>query len=339
MLTKTHADLAAQSALQAASQAEADGDLDRALGYFRALAELEPGNYRWPFEGVRVLRKAGRDGEAGEALRQALRRFPKALSRADVRAMLPEAKPTPERVLNVLGDNCPADAELRRPTIEDDGSADVIVAQGGRRAAVIVFTGLADRLVMPLPVFDRFLAALDLTAIYLRDRRRMGFFGGVASLAADYEGTVAALKAVLAERGVDTVHTLGNSAGGMAAVSYGIDLGAKTVHGFSAPVALVAATKDVDFRTAVFADRLLHGVPESRRDFRARLEAAGTPPSVRLYYGADMPEDVYHATFLEGRPGVTLHPIEGLAGHGALFRVAVTQGLRNLFAEAFGKRD
>src|SRR5690606_7275730 len=155
---------------------------------------------------------------------------------------------------------------------------------------------------VPLPVFDRYLAALDLTAIYLRDKRRIGFFNGVSALGDDYEQTLAALKALLAEKGAETVHTVGNSAGGMGAVSYGIDLGATKVLAFSAPVALVAETKNRDDRTAVFADRILHGVPEARRDFRRRLKD-GRGPGIHLYYGSEMPEDRYHGTFLEGQPG------------------------------------
>jgi len=343
MLSKSDAEQAVNTALDAAQKAEAAGDLDRALGYFRALAQIQPDNYRWPFEGVRVLRQSGRGQEAADALRKALRRFPRAPTRPDIRAMLPELRRAteerPAETLRALGDKCPSDAELKRPVIQDDGSADLIVGEGGRKAAVIVFTGLADRLVMPLPVFDRYLAALDLTAVYLRDKHRIGFFNGVKSLAGDYDGTIGALRSLLAEKGIATVHTLGNSAGGMAAVSYGIDLGADKVLAFSAPVALVAGTKNVDFRTAVFADRLLHGVPEAQRDFRGRLEAAERPPEVHLYYGAEMPEDVYHATFLEGRPGVRLHPLTGLAGHGALFRVALNGELRKVFAELFGERD
>ncbi len=328
------------AAVAIAREAEAAGDLDRALGYWRALAQIEPENPRWLFEEVRLLKTAGRIPEASVALAAALKRFPGARRSETLRAILPELKPSVEQAMQTLGPDCPTDEELKRAPISDeDGAGDFIVAEGGRRTAVIVFTGLADRMVMPLPVFDRYLAALDLTAIYLRDRRRIGFFDGVKSLGEDYDQTIDALKALTADRGIETVHTVGNSAGGMGAVSYGLDLGAARVLAFSAPVALVADTKNRDYRTAVFADRILHGVPEERRDFRARLTRQ--PGSeIHLYYGSEMPEDTYHATFLEGQPGVTLHPLAGLSGHGALFQVSQVQGgLRALFREMFGERD
>ena len=326
--------------LKVAQTAESAGDMDRALGYFRGLGELEPNNPRWAFEAVRVLRKSNRSAEAKEALVAALRRWPRAASSPSLAALVPEMKPDDSQIQSSLGQDCPPDEALQRPTIEDDGSADYIVGRGGRKAAVLVFTGLADRMTMPLPLFDRYFAELDLTAIYLRDVKRIGYFNGVASLGDDYDKTIERLKESLVDLGAMTVHTIGNSAGGMAAVSYGLDLHAKTVMGFSAPVALTRDAANLDRRTAVFAERILSpAVPAERRDLRARALASKGNTQIHLYYGAEMPEDRYHAAAMEGVPCVTLHPISGLAGHGALFRVAEQHGLRKLFAETFGKAD
>ncbi len=329
-----------ESTLEIARTAEAAGDYDRAVGYWRALAQMQPKNARWAFEEARVLRDAGRLPEAGKALTAALQRFPRARQSEEIRAILPELKPTVGRAIQTLGDDCPADDELKRPAIEDeDPAVDCIVARGGRKTAVVVFTGLADRMVMPLPAFDRFFAALDLTAVYLRDRRRYGYFGGVESLGRDYDETLAALRQKLDGLGVETVHTVGNSAGGIGAVSYGLDLGARTVLGFSAPVALTRAAAETDRRTPRFAERLLSdAVPAERRDLLARARAA-PDTAIHLFFGSEMPEDEYHARWLGEAPNVTLHPLPGLAGHGALFQVSRAKGLRPLFQEMFGAAD
>lgn len=332
--------LSTEQLLKVAQTAESAGDMDRALGFFRGLAELEPGNPRWAFEAVRVLRKSARHDEATQALKTALRKWPNAASRPAIVALVPELKPGEDQVRSALRDDCPPDAALKRQPIEDDGAGDCIVARGGRKAAVLVFTGLADRMTMPLPIFDRYLAELDLSAIYLRDTKRIGYFNGVSSLADDYDGTILKLKELLVDLGAMTVHTIGNSAGGMAAVSYGLDLKARTVLGFSAPVALTREAADRDRRTAVFAERILSdAVPPERRDLRARAVASRGSTQIHLYYGVDMPEDRFHAAAMEGVPCVTMHPIEGLAGHGALFRMAENHGLRKLFADTFGQVD
>ncbi|HYE42793.1 MAG TPA: hypothetical protein VEA15_05310 [Caulobacteraceae bacterium] len=335
-ITDSQTALATEQLAKTARAAEQAGDFDRALGFFRGLCEVEPANPVWAFDAVRVLNKSGRAAEAAEALRQAMRKWPDASRRPEIRAILPVVAPSEEQHRTALGADCPPDEALKRPLIKDDASEDFIVGLGGRKAAVLVFTGLADRIVMPLPLFDRYLAELDLTAIYLRDRKRIGFFNGVKSLADDYDGTIAKLKEVLGAAGVENVHTLGNSAGGIGAVSYGIDLGARTALGFSAPVSITRQAADLDRRTAVFAERLLGDVPPERRDLRQRLMEREGATAVHLYYGSEMPEDLYHASTLDGVPGVTLHPLPGLGGHGALFRMAETGGLRNLFRETYG---
>lgn len=326
--------------LSVAQTAESAGDMDRALGFYRALTEIDPTNPLWPFNAIRLLRNAGREPEAVEALGQALKKWPRAQSRPELAALVPELNPGAEEIRNALGEDCPPDEDLKRALVEDDGKTDLIVARGGRKAAVIIFTGLADRMVMPLPLFDRYLAELDLSAIYVRDRKRIGFFNGVSSLGDDYDSTLIAMKELLVDMGAMTVHTIGNSAGGIGAVSYGLDLRAKTVLAFSAPVAVTRAAADMDRRTAVFAERLLGpSVPAERRDLRARAEASRGSTRIHLYYGEEMPEDRYHAATLEGVPGVELHPLQGLGGHGALFRMANKHGLRPVMRELYGVAD
>lgn len=331
--------LSTEQLLKVAQTAESAGDMDRALGFFRGLGEVEPKNPRWAFEAVRILRKSDRHAEAAEALREALRKWPKAAQRPAIAALVPELKPDEAQVRSALREDCPPDEALKRPTIEDDGSSDCIVARGGRKAAVLIFTGLADRMVLPLPLFDRYLAELDLSAIYLRDRKRIGYFHGVTSLAADYEGAIERLKEMLVDFSAMTVHTIGNSAGGMAAVSYGLDLAARRILTFSAPLALTTETSQFDRRADVFLNRLLTQVPDQRRHLRERLMGVKGKTEVHLYYGAGMPEDRAHADVMAGAPCVTLHPIDGLAGHGALFRMAENHGLRKLFAQMFGEAD
>jgi tetratricopeptide (TPR) repeat protein len=321
-----------------ARAAEAGGDFDRALGFYRAAGQIDPTNPKWALEAVRVLRKSERGEEADAALKAALRKWPKVFDSALFRKSLPNLAPTEEKHRKALGDDVPPDSALKRPVVTDDGAADVIVGEGVRKTAVLVFTGLADRMVMPLPLFDRYLAELDLTAVFLRDSKRLGYFTGVASLG-DYDETIAALKDRLADMGVTRVHTLGNSAGGMGAVSYGLDLNANQVLGFSAPVSLLDKVAQIDRRTAVFNERLMKYVPEPRRDLRARIEAHAGDTHVHLYYGEEMPEDRFHAAALEGARNVHLHPLPGLAGHGALFSVAQSGQLRVLLRESFGEKD
>ncbi|HEY3812699.1 MAG TPA: hypothetical protein VGL66_05700 [Caulobacteraceae bacterium] len=333
-MTAETGDLGAETIAASARTAEEAGDFDRALGHYRALIQMQPRQPRWEIEAVRVLRLAGREAEGAEALRAALRKYPGAMGKPELRALIPEAADTTEKsARDALGAHCPPDEALKRPLAIDDES-DVIVARGGRPAAVIVFTGLADRMVLPLPLFDRYIAELDLSAIYLRDRNRVGYFNGVKSLG-DYDASITGLKKILADIGAERVHTVGNSAGGIGAVSMGIDLEAANIVGFSAPISITRAAADMDRRTQVFAERLLGNTPAARRDLRARLIARKDGGQTHLFYGSDMPEDRMHAQTLIGVDGVTLYPLPGLAGHGALFRLAQSGDLRRIFGNRF----
>jgi len=329
---------AADQLHRTAHAAETGGDFDRALGFYRALGQIDPTNPKWALDAVRVLRKSERESEAAEALKAALRKWPKVFDSELFRKSLPNLVPTEDKHRKALGDDVPGDEALKRAVVSDEDNADVIVGRGGRKTAVLVFTGLADRMVMPLPLFDRYLAELDITSIFLRDSKRLGYFTGVSSLG-DYDETIAALKDRLSDLGVTRVHTLGNSAGGMGAVSYGLDLGANQIIGFSAPVSLLDKVAQIDRRTAVFNERLMKYVPEPRRDLRARIDAHTGDTHVQLFYGEEMPEDRFHAAALEGARNVSLHPLKGMAGHGALFSMAQSGKLRTLFRESFGETD
>jgi hypothetical protein len=323
--------------LQRALQAEEVGDFESALIDFRHLASFQPENPRWPLEAVRVLLKLGRNDEAAAAFRAVSARWPRAMSDEHLRALVPGADLTAENTRNALADQCPPDSALKRAVIVDDEAAEVQTVRGGRDVVVLVFTGLADRLVMPVPVFDRYLAELDVSAIYLRDRRRMAYFHGIRGLGGDHEQTVEALKGRLQALGAKSVHTLGNSAGGIGALSYGLDLGAASVLGFATPCDLSDSTGDWDPRAPVFSERLRTLTPWALRDFRSRLAASEHPPRVDLWYGADNENDRRHAESMSHAPSVTLHPLAGVEGHGALFALAQQGGLSAALKEKLGE--
>lgn len=326
---------AAAGLVEAALYEEKRGALAQALQIYRSLARAEPQEARWPLECARLLSRLNRGREANTLLAEVRRRFPGAMREEKLRELVQGPEPTEENLRKALKENCPSDAQLKRAPMVDDGSSDVIVARGGRPAAALVFTGLADRIVMPLPLFDRYLAELDLSAVYLRDRRRLAYFGGVGSLGADYASTLEALRELLGELGAATVHTIGNSAGGFGAISYGLDLGAAHVLGFASPIVIHEKVGEWDARAPVFVRRVCESIPPERRDIPARL-AANRMSQIHLVFGADSPDDSRHAEAVKDCPNVELIPIEGLAGHGALFALANAGRLRPRLKALFG---
>ena len=319
--------------LEEGRTAEHAGRFEVALNAFEELAAMQPNNPQWPLESVRVLMQLGRDGEAADAFARATARWPGAMADPGLRALIPGAELNEVNVRNALGDHCPPDAALRRTLLTDDGGAQVQVVRGGRPIVMLVFTGLADRLIMPLSVFDRYLAELDVSAIYLRDRLRLAFMGGMPHYGPTYEDAVAGLRKETDLLGAAALHTLGNSAGGLAAISYGLDLGAASILGFAAPTDVTDEAVNWDLRSPRFNLRMRDNVPAARRDLRPRLLSANPRPPIDLWFGEGEPLDVRHARHLEEVQGVRLHPVAGLAAHGALFEVARNGDLRKALRE------
>ena len=222
------------------------------------------------------------------------------------------------RILSLM-DATPPDAALRRPARDAAPSGEVTLVRGDRPSGtVIVFSGLAGRTAVPVPVLDRFMAALGLSVVYLRDAGRWLHLRGAEELGGWYQETVQALRGVVEQAGGGPVTTIGMSSGGYPALRYGLDLGADATLCFSPPTNLTPAFLAGDRRGRLVARRLQTNLPPEMLEVRPALAVRDRVHPVELVYGADMPEDRMHAEHLRGVPGVTLHPLEGLAEHESL---------------------
>ncbi|AGT08775.1 hypothetical protein JCM7686_1674 [Paracoccus aminophilus JCM 7686] len=207
--------------------------------------------------------------------------------------------------------------QYQRPLIEDDGSNVIISHTGNSRVTLLVFTGLADRAGMPIQVLDSFCAALGHSAVYLRDSTRTLFTSGAPELGANQEETLTALSGILNKQGTQHLLCFGSSAGGFAAVRYGIKLGAAHILCASG-----ATNISTDFMTAVgdsrgklVVTRLNKLVPAEDRDLSQDILSAGGECRIDMWYGANSPKDVAHAEFIRDLPGVTCFPIPDLDRH------------------------
>ncbi|WP_103174739.1 tetratricopeptide repeat protein [Paracoccus sp. SY] len=223
----------------------------------------------------------------------------------------------------------PSDSDLKRPVITDDMS-EVIVARGHQPAAtVLVFTGLGDQLHVPLFIYDRYLAALNVDAIYLRDPSRYLFNNGIPSVAEDFAGSVAHLRSLLDKEGGRPSAVIGTSAGGFAAIRYGLTMQTRSIICFSGPTNLSHDFLADEGRGMLTIQRL-KSLPPDILDTRTFVRDADGHTAIHLYYGARMPQDERHARHLEGEPGVTLHPLAEVAAHSIVMELAGTGELLDI---------
>lgn len=321
------------------------GDGEAMLACYRQLEKSDPGNARWMIEIVRVLQHLGRARVASSAMEAALARAPGnemlwnwALGYGYRTAEQARRAQVPEAVLDGFSvhlRHAPEDVELRRPLMVDVFGSDVVVAPAqGSKTLVLVFTGGSDSMSMPLPVFDRFLAAAGLSAVYLKDFQRLMYLEGVASLGEGLPSTVAALRQLQQRLGATRLCTVGDSAGGFAAIRYAVELDADCALSFGGDTHWSPGRGEF----ALFANHLRAHSSIEAMDLRAFLAARTECARIVLVFGAEELRDKAHAEHLSGLPRVELWPLPGQNTHNIAGWLAMNGCLGETLGRAIAAR-
>jgi hypothetical protein len=215
-------------------------------------------------------------------------------------------------------------------------SAVTVAHKRGARKVLFVFSGLADQLQLPLPIFHRLVAPLDAHIVYLRDFDRTLYLLGMSELGADLPSTISALRDLVASIGGEEIFTFGNSAGGFAAVRYGIDLGAKAVLVSGGPTNLEREFMARDGRGAVVIKRVNSEVKKEDLNLRTILLRASHRPQIYSYFCAGHPQDAAHAQNLAGLEGVHIRPVMGCDAHGVIGPMILRNTFLPTVAELMG---
>lgn len=302
------------------------GDGEAALSYYRRLVELNPNTVRWLLKVVQLLNLLGHVKEAVHELKAISARWPDdpgvkmfvqnfgpaAGLKLDATSAADGAQDdaTDQSVSSqALLARAPGAARRLRPLIDSDSGREVVVAELKHAAtAVLVFTGMNDAVSIPLTIFDRFMAALPVTAIYLKDFNRLRYMVGVESLSHDYQGTILALRGMLRALGVTRLCTFGNCDGGFAAIRYGLELGAERIIAFAPAThtpqdAAAKFERGRNLKRLRFAER----VTKEMSDLKPFIEAKLGGSQIELFYAEGDPRERMHALHLAGVAGVSLH--------------------------------
>jgi tetratricopeptide (TPR) repeat protein len=332
-----------EAAFIASWAASERGDGAGMLACYRELARLEPGNTRWMIEVVRVLQHLGRVKEAAAAMDSALDRAPD--SELLWNWALGYGYRTQDQALRagvpddiVAGFRAhlryaPTEDELLRPLMVDVFGCDVIVAPAGRSDTLaLVFTGASNSLSMPLPVFDRFLAARGVTAIYLKDFRRLMYLNGIASFGDDFQTSIHALRQLQRRLGVSRLCTIGDSAGGFAAIRYGVELDAACALSFGGDTHWAPGHGEF----ALFANHLRSHFAVEAMDLRPLLATRKGCARISLVYGENEKRDKLHADHLSDLERVEPCPVAGRSDHNILRWLAMNHGLAEILDRTLG---
>lgn len=315
------------------------GDSEKTLQYYRQLAELHPNNARWSLKVVQLLNWIGQVDEAVSELDIICKRWPDA---AQVKIFLknfgPGSSLTRELAENALSDSeaegdifqalaatAPVEAEWKRPLVVASPKLDAqIVEMPGAQTAVLVFTGGADGMAMPLSIFDRYLAALNVTTIYLKDFNRLAYLAGIRSLGG-YRETLAALRSLLENLGITRLTAIGNCDGASAAIRYGIELGADRILAFGPSTHFTDGSLSKLDQSRNFKQvRLAKTVAPEMTDLKPFLESATHHPQIEIFFKEEDTRENSHALRISHIQNVRLHPQKGVSHHSPPQRAALS---------------
>lgn len=203
-------------------------------------------------------------------------------------------------------------------------SAEGTPDERARRTLVIAFTGVADRLMMPLATFLQHCPADAYDFLVLFDRTRSSYLRGIAGFGDDLPASLDALRARIAPAGHRRAVALGTSGGGFAAVWAGIDLGlhrAVSVGG-STPGEIENNARTPGIDTSGFGELI-----------RRR---AGRLPEVVYIAGEHATRDLGKGRSLQRYLPTTLIVVPGCDNHNTLHFLRRRGELGGLLARLFG---
>ena len=213
---------------------------------------------------------------------------------------------------------------MERPhsALKDDPTKDVQIVAKNSDVVVLLFCGgnAAEapihpfRLGLPLPLIHRWLARLPASLIYLRDLNNVYFLNGVRTLGPSREASLTHLRRIIASLNARRIVCYGVSAGGFAALDFGLELGADAV------LCMAGMTNiSPEFNVYTMREKKSFALQSRFRDARLdMLEAysnAARPPRVCLVYGQNNWDDRIQAEHMAGLSSVTLCPIENCDEH------------------------
>lgn len=205
----------------------------------------------------------------------------------------------------------------------------------GSDRVIVAFSGGGQRFWLSLDGLHKVLRGCGAHVIYMRDFSQSLYLAGDPEAGLDYRGMLALIRRQVNGLGASRLVCLGNSAGGYAALRYGLDLDAESVISFSGITDLEKWRNPMV--ESEFKDVVRHN-PGMKFDIRAAyLEASRTPRTI-MCFGRDHDRDRMEAERMGDLPGVRLMPVEGFSTHNVFRWFLANDKFDDLVAELFGDR-
>ncbi|MEM9217702.1 MAG: hypothetical protein AAGD25_25590 [Cyanobacteria bacterium P01_F01_bin.150] len=194
--------------------------------------------------------------------------------------------------------------------------------------AVYAFGGMQTRLGMPPGEFMRSLDSLKVDQVFFKDFYQCWYLRGLLGYTNGLVETIEWLKDFKQRNGHKTVITLGTSAGGYAAIVFGVAIQASTILSFVPQTHLTMEvfnrfqslfSSESEFQKAVLNS-------EEFLDLDIYLGNQPKTPIIQIFYGEECLLDKVAAEHIGSHKNVSLHPVKGVKFHGETLNVLKNKG-------------
>ena len=198
----------------------------------------------------------------------------------------------------------------------DSPAAEVqIVHRASSDAVLLCFCAQEGTLGLPLNFVHQWLGRLPVSLVYIKDLQDTSGALGFPSIASSRSQSIAALRAIAEDLGGKRIYTLGVSAGGYAAMYYGLHVNALAVLNLAGATDL---TRDFVERlnpVPAVCFRVLDMAPDYAVSLREPYAAAKQRPHLLIAFNAKFARDRAQAERMAGLPNVELIAVDGAPQH------------------------
>jgi hypothetical protein len=195
------------------------------------------------------------------------------------------------------------------------------------KVLLICFTGISQRMMMPLPVFLQHIDSSTCDVALLMDIHENGYRSGLAGVADTLEESIEALPALLGTNNYQSVIAFGVSGGGLPSVLSALRLE------FDAALSVSGNGPDDPRWNLFYGARV--------RSWLSRRANASSKPRIYIAYGVDSPEDKSAAESLSKILSASLVPISDVnaaVSHNALYSLVQSEKLIDLFDQTIFRK-
>ncbi len=219
----------------------------------------------------------------------------------------------------------------REPFVDDRSSDVQIVRKPGADTLLIAFCGGSHQLGMPNNLLDRWFAQLSSHLVYLRDRQKVGYTGGIAALGPDMATTIESLTSLVRDMGARRVVCLGHSVGATGALRYASALGAERV------LALSPITGGYEYAKKAAPHLPPRGVMWWGDLVPFYRDGAGV--RAHIVYGERNSGDREQSVRMTGLPGITVEALPNWESHHSMGELIRTGRLEQLLRWLVSNED